>query len=181
MAPMTRSVFSPGLRSVSSITVFFFLQACASSTLIQSQPSGAKLYLNGEPVGNTPYTMTDTKIIGSTTTVRLEHPGYESTNGVIARNEEFEVGACIGGMFLLFPFLWVQKYKPTHTFELRPAGAAAGAGAPVPAYPSAPAPAPGQPGHPPAPPASAPVPSSRPPSQASPPAPPSASSAPPRG
>ena len=90
--------------------------------MIQSQPTGAKLYLNGEAVGSTPYTMTDTKIVGSATTVRLEYPGYEPTTALITRNEEFDVGPCIGGVFLLFPFLWIEKYKPTHTFELRPAG-----------------------------------------------------------
>lgn len=40
--------------------------------MIQSNPSGAKLYLNGENVGETPYSHTDTKIAGSTTTVQLE-------------------------------------------------------------------------------------------------------------
>lgn len=110
------------MRLVASLTLCA-LASCASTTMIQSQPPGAKLYLNGEPVGVTPYAMTDTKIIGSTTTVRLELPGYEPTTGVITRNEEFNVGACIGGAFLLFPFLWVMGYKPVHTFELRPPGA----------------------------------------------------------
>jgi hypothetical protein len=99
--------------------------SCASTTMIQSQPPGAKLFLNGEPVGVTPYAMTDTKIVGSTTMVRLEAPGYEPTNGVIARNEEFDVGACIGGVFILFPFLWIMGYKPIHPFELRPLGGGA--------------------------------------------------------
>lgn len=97
--------------------------------------------------------MTDTKIVGSTTTVRLEYPGYETTTGTISRNEEFDVGACIGGVFLLFPFLWIQKYKPIHTFELRPAGAPPAAWAsPPPAYPPLPGQTPAQPGYPPAPP-----------------------------
>ena len=126
-------LLSHRLRRTAGGTALFFLNACASSTMIQSQPSGAKLYLNGEPVGTTPYTMTDTKIVGSTTTVRLEYPGYESTTGLISRNEEFDVGACIGGVLLLVPLLWIQKYKPTHTFELRPAGAAASAWAAPPA------------------------------------------------
>jgi hypothetical protein len=109
------------LRLVASVTVVV-LSGCASTTLIQSQPSGAKLYLNSEPVGTTPYTMTDTKIMGTVTTVRLEAPGYEPTTTAISRNEEFNVGACIGGAFVLVPFLWLFGYKPTHTFELRPQG-----------------------------------------------------------
>jgi len=125
--------FTRVFRLAAATTLLAFLAACASSTIIQSQPSGAKLYLNGEPVGNTPYTMTDTKMIGSITTVRLEAPGYETTNTTITRNEEFDVGPCIGGMFVLVPFLWIFKYKPTHTFELKPAGGAPGPyGAPPP-------------------------------------------------
>jgi hypothetical protein len=116
-------------------TAALFAQACASSTIISSQPSGAKLYLNGESVGTTPYTMTDTKMLGSITTVRLESPGYEPTSAAITRNEEFEVGACIGGMFVLVPFLWLFKYKPTHNFELKQAAGSTGPGwgAPPPA------------------------------------------------
>jgi hypothetical protein len=146
---MRRSRFKLGIKLAAATTVLAVLQACSSSTVIQSNPSGARLYLNGEPVGTTPYTMSDTKIVGSTTTVRLEYPGYEPTMGAVVRNEEFDVGACIGGVFLLVPFLWIMSYKPTHTFEMRPMGAVPGYGAP-PGYP-APygAPPPGQPGYPP--------------------------------
>jgi hypothetical protein len=86
----------------------------------QSSPSGAKLYMNGEPVGTTPYTHTDTKIVGSTTILKITSEGYEDFNGVLKRDEEVNVGAIIGGIFLLFPFLWVMDYKPTHNFELVP-------------------------------------------------------------
>src|SRR5262245_32795690 len=106
---------------VAVVTAIAFT-ACTSTTTITSRPPGARLYLNGEPVGTTPYTMSDTRIVGSQTMVRLELPGYEPTNGVIVRNEEFDVGACIGGVFLLFPFLWIFGYRPVHAFELRPVG-----------------------------------------------------------
>jgi len=96
------------------------LTSCASTTMIQSNPSGAKVYLNGEPVGTTPYTHRDTKIIGSTTIVKLKKEGYESLNTSFSRNEEVDVGAIIGGIFVLVPFLWTMKYKPTHTYELTP-------------------------------------------------------------
>ena len=130
------------------------LLACVSSTLIDSRPQGARLYLNGEPVGNTPYTMSDTKIVGSTTTVRLEAPGYEPVNGAISRNEEFDVGACIGGVFLLVPFLWIMAYKPMHVFELRPAGGLPPGTYPPQPYPPPPYPPPypPPPGQPPPPP-----------------------------
>lgn len=109
-------------------TLVAFGAACSSTTLVRSTPAGAKLYLNGEYVGTTPYSMTDTRIVGSTTSVRLELPGYETTTGTISRNEEFDVGACIGGVFLLVPFLWIMGYKPEHHFELRRSGSASTAG-----------------------------------------------------
>jgi PEGA domain-containing protein len=96
------------------------LSSCASTTMIQSTPSGAKVYLNQETVGKTPYSHTDTKIVGSTTTVRLEKEGYETFNTSFSRNEQADVGAIIGGLFAWVPFLWTMKYKPVHTYELSP-------------------------------------------------------------
>lgn len=83
-------------------------------------PNGAKLYMDGEPVGITPYAYTDTKIVGSSTPVRLVMKGYQDFNGVLKRNEEANVGAIIGGLFLLFPFFWTMDYKSSHTYELIP-------------------------------------------------------------
>lgn len=96
------------------------LSGCASTTMIQSDPTGAKIYLDGEPVGTTPYSHTDTKIVGSSTQVRLEKEGYEVFYTNLSRNEEVDVGALVGGIFVLIPFLWIMKYKASHTYELKP-------------------------------------------------------------
>jgi hypothetical protein len=96
------------------------VSGCASSTLIKSIPSGAKVYLNGESVGRTPYPMTDTKIVGTSTHVRLVLEGHEPYDTFIQRNEVFNPGACVGGVLVLFPFLWIMDYKPEHTYELVP-------------------------------------------------------------
>ena len=50
---------------------------CASSTMINSVPSGAKVYINGESVGTTPYLYSDTKVVGSVVNVDLVKDGYE--------------------------------------------------------------------------------------------------------
>jgi len=90
---------------------------CSSTTTIRSTDPDAKIYLDGEFKGKGSWTQTDTKIIGSVTNVRLEKEGCEPMTFSYARNEEFDVGACAGGVFLLFPFLWIQKYKPERTYE----------------------------------------------------------------
>ena len=105
-----------------ALTALILLESCASSTIIQSNPAGAKLYLNSNYVGTTPYRHKDTKIVGSTTFVRLEKEGYEPLNTSFSRDEQADAGAIIGGIFLLFPFLWTMKYDPSHIYELAPAG-----------------------------------------------------------
>jgi hypothetical protein len=112
--------------------------SCASTTIIQSQPPGARVIINGAIVGTTPYAMTDTNIVGSTTRLRLEYPGYQPLDTVIARNEELEVVALIGGIFLLVPLLWVMKYQPSHAYQLQmggPAPSSFGAYPPAGTYP----------------------------------------------
>ncbi|PXV69215.1 PEGA domain-containing protein [Dysgonomonas alginatilytica] len=96
------------------------LASCSSSTVINSSPAGARVFLNGEAVGTTPYKHTDTKIVGSYTSVKLEKEGYEPLNVGFSRSEQADVGAIIGGIFVLVPFLWTMKYKPERTYEMVP-------------------------------------------------------------
>lgn len=102
------------------MSVILLFASCASSTMINSIPSGAKVYINGEPVGTTPYLYTDTKIVGSIVNVDLKKDGYEPFYTTFSRTEQVDVGAIVGGVFLLFPFLWTMQYKSTHTYELIP-------------------------------------------------------------
>lgn len=96
------------------------LASCSSTTMIQSTPTGAKVYIDGQPAGTTPYPHTDTKIVGSATTVKLEKEGYEPLNTSFYRNEQVDIGAIIGGIFVYVPFLWTMKYNPVHMYELTP-------------------------------------------------------------
>ncbi len=105
-----------------ALAILILGESCASSTNIFTEPKGADVYLNGIRVGKTPYTMTDTKIVGSITQLTLKKEGYEDMNVTIARNEELDVGALIGGILVLIPFLWIQKYSPVHQYTLTPLG-----------------------------------------------------------
>lgn len=116
MKPVSTTTKSASLFLASAI----LFTSCASTTMIHSTPVGAKLYLDGENVGSTPYKHSDTKIIGSTTIVKLQKEGYEDLNTSFSRNEKADVGAIIGGVFVLVPFLWTMKYKPSHTYEMIP-------------------------------------------------------------
>ena len=101
------------------VTILF--SSCSSTTIIRSSPSGAKVYLNEQIAGVTPYVMRDTKIVWSTTYVKLVKKGYQPFYTTIVRDEAAAVGPIIGGFFVTIPWLWAMKYKPAHDYELEPA------------------------------------------------------------
>lgn len=100
-----------------AVLLAVFGASCSSSTLIRSTDSEAKIYVDGEYRGKGTVQYSDQKTIGATTSVRIQKEGCEPEMYSFSRNEEFDVGACIGGVFVLVPFLWIQKYKPEHNFE----------------------------------------------------------------
>jgi hypothetical protein len=112
------------LRSVAVIMSFVILAAsfisCSSTTMIQTIPEGAKIYMNDEFKGYTPYKHTDQAITGTSTYMTFKMEGFEEFNTVLIKNETVDVGAVIGGIFFLFPFIWTMGYNPTHTYELIP-------------------------------------------------------------
>lgn len=67
-----------------------------------------------------PKCLCQTKIVGSTTSVKIVKEGYEPFITSFSRDEEVDVGAVIGGFFVMVPFLWTMKYKPARTYELSP-------------------------------------------------------------
>jgi len=102
------------------LAALILFSSCASTTLIESYPSGAKVYIDGEPAGRTPYWYTDTKIMGSITNIDLVKEGYEPLFTSIHRDEKLDVGAVFCGFYLLAPFLWSLRYAPSHYYELIP-------------------------------------------------------------
>jgi len=95
-----------------------FVTACASATTIRSFPSGAKVYLNGEYVGETPVVHEDMEIAGSSKKVKLTHDGYRDQVGTI-RKEELKVMPLVVGLCcLLIPLLWVTGYPDEYRFVL---------------------------------------------------------------
>jgi hypothetical protein len=101
-----------------AITLLF--SSCSSTTVITSQPPGAAVFINGQRVGTTPYPYRDTKIVGSCNALNLELDGYESVNTIFCRDEAADVGAIIGGLMVLVPWLWFMKYHPYRHYEMIP-------------------------------------------------------------
>jgi len=106
-----------------TITVLFsvlLMSGCSSSTMIRSNPSGAKVFINGEQVGRTPYLHVDNRISFMSFNVDIIKEGYEPIYTSIYRDGEFNVGNFVGGLFVWPILLWTMDYTPTHTYDLRP-------------------------------------------------------------
>jgi len=97
--------------------VFFFLCGCASTTLLKSNPSGAKIQVDGQVVGETPQFYTDKAVAGTSKTVTLKKEGYKNLDSYIKR-EKFSVPNLIGGIFLLVPFVWILEYPSQYNFKM---------------------------------------------------------------
>jgi len=101
-----------------ALAATIFITGCTSTTLIQSTPSGADVYIDNQKMGVTPYTYSDQKIVGSSTPILLKKAGYKDLNVMLQRTEQADVGAIIGGCLVLVPFLWVCDYNPMHNYSL---------------------------------------------------------------
>ena len=102
---------------IALLTVLSFLLGCASTTLIKSNPPGAKLQVDGQSVGETPYFYTDKAASGTVKTVALKKEGYKDSNGLV-RREKLSASALIGGIFLIVPFVWILEYPSQYNFEM---------------------------------------------------------------
>ncbi len=98
-------------------TAFLFI-GCESTTLIQTKPSNAKVFVNGEYIGRSPVKYKDEKIILSENEVRIKKEGYKEFNAEFSRNEELNPTAAVAGFFLYVPWLWVMEYKEERTYIL---------------------------------------------------------------
>ena len=107
------------MRIVAISVVLSLLLGCASTTKIHTKPEGAKVYIDNISKGTTPLEYSDTAAAGTEKPIRLEMNGYKTLVTVI-RKDKFQVGPMIGGILILFPFIWILGYPESYEFELEP-------------------------------------------------------------
>jgi hypothetical protein len=96
----------------------FLFSGCASTTLLTTAPPGAKVYINGEVLGTTPYRYSDTKTALSYTHITFKKQGFRDMDVILRRNEKPAWGAIIGATLVYVPILWFAEYNKSHFYEL---------------------------------------------------------------
>lgn len=90
---------------------------CASTTVIQSEPAGAQVRIDGMPVGNTPVTFTDNAVwLWTSHQVSLERKGYDPYHTML--NAQVSPLYLILGLLCLLPFLVVGEYRPSYMYVM---------------------------------------------------------------
>ena len=108
---------------VMSFVLVGSLISCASTTSIRATNSSGnvdrdvKVYVDGQYQGKGEVFHSDTKIVGSSTSINLKKEGCRSQTVMLNRTEQISVGALIGGLFFWIPFLWIMGYNPVHSYE----------------------------------------------------------------
>lgn len=83
---------------------------------IESDPKGAKAYINDQPVGETPISEKLSNFIGKDYKLTLKKEGYTTLTTMLEK--EIKVGGIVGGIFLLPVFLWCYGPEPYGIYEL---------------------------------------------------------------
>ena len=107
------------IKKIAALLVLIsFLVGCSSTTMITSNPPGARLYIDDIYKCETPCSYTDSAPMGTAKTVLLKKEGFQETRAKI-RKEELDIGPLIGGIFFIFPYVWMMKYPSDYTFEMQ--------------------------------------------------------------
>ena len=104
------------MKKLLSVLLSVILVSCSSSTVINTDQD-VTIYTDGQRIGKGSAVHSDTKTLGSTTQVTLKKKGCKDQNYIFSRSEQLDVGAVIGGCFVLLPWLWIQKYNPSRSYE----------------------------------------------------------------
>lgn len=114
-------------RLLSVLLLVVLSTGCASTTVIRSDPSGARVKSRaGELLGRTPYEYSDSATANHRESFVLELEGY-SPEYITIRKDQWDgartAGGIIGGL-IFFPvfatLFWAADYKDGYTVELRP-------------------------------------------------------------
>ena len=110
-----------------AIATFLAAAGCAHTVNLNSYPEGAKVYVDGEEIGETPATYHETTGWGESHLVRIEKDGYQPASRVVDQSgwhSGLVVASVVGGLFLCWPALggiaFSRQMPGVVEFDLKP-------------------------------------------------------------
>jgi len=103
------------------LIIAILFSGCSTFVTFNTQPQGAKIYINENPVGKTPFTYSLSDFVFDNYNIKITKEGYKEI--ICPLEKELKPGPFILGLFLAWPFLlWCYGPKTNYYFELTPAG-----------------------------------------------------------
>lgn len=99
--------------------VLLFLTGCVTHTSVyfESNVEDATVYLDGQPIGQTPFTARLSNALWENPDVLIEAEGYQTLRTDLQK--EVKVGNLISGLLLIWPaLLWVYGPESNQYFRL---------------------------------------------------------------
>ena len=93
------------------------LFGCSTLVRVESEPSGADVYINEQYIGETPAEKRLSDFVGNDYHIRLELEGHQEIRAKLEK--EVKADTLIIGLFLLWvPLLWVYGPEEYHYYKL---------------------------------------------------------------
>ena len=105
------------MKKMIALLLVLALAGCSTFVNIRTDPKDAKLYINDEPKGETPFYGDLSDGLFARYLCRIEAPGYKPL--YVQLSKELKWGAFIAGWFFYVPWLWASGPKPFYSFELQ--------------------------------------------------------------
>ena len=103
-------------RNIMMIALIVAVVGCSTMVRIETEPSGADVYVNDVKIGKSPVEQEYSNFVGNEYYVRIERKGYRTIRTKL--DKEFKVGALVGGLFIWPIWLWVWGPSEMQYFEL---------------------------------------------------------------
>ncbi|MCX5914291.1 MAG: PEGA domain-containing protein [Deltaproteobacteria bacterium] len=108
------------MKRLIALLLVLVITGCSTFVTIRTEPEEAKIYINDEPKGKTPFTGKLENGVFQHYIYRIEAPGYKPLYGELSM--EFKWGPFIGGWFFLWPmWLWASGPRAFYSLELEQA------------------------------------------------------------
>jgi hypothetical protein len=106
------------LRAVVAALLVLSIVGCTTLVNIKTDPDGAKVYVNEEPVGQSPVAKEYSNFVGNQYYIRIVKEGYKPL--AVEMRREVKAGNLIVGLFLFWPLLlWCYGPDAYYTYELQ--------------------------------------------------------------
>lgn len=94
------------------------LTGCSTASRFHSTPMGAKLFINGDYIGETPIVYDDAYSLPKRLHVQLQKDGYEELDMYLDKQMSYPMGAGIANPYFFAMTFWAWKLDNDYRFDL---------------------------------------------------------------